>query len=211
MTEVLTPPDALSTIRLLPVVVVHEASQVDGLVDGLVNGGVPNAEITLRSPYGLEAIRRAVRRGGIVIGAGTVRSPAEATAAADAGAEFIVSPGFDEAIGEVAHAAGLPYVPGVATATEVQRALAAGYRHIKFFPAEAAGGVRALTALRGPFPEIRFLPSGGVTMYNAREYLHLENVFAVSGSWLTPPRALASGDSALITSLCRAARRDLGL
>ena len=177
---------ALRRARILPVLTIHEPADVDPIADGLIGGGICAVEVTLRTPHGLTAIRRLADRGDLVVGAGTVLSGADVEAAVDAGAVFTVSPGLNEAVVSVARARGVVPLPGIATATELQRACALGLRHVKVFPIEAIGGMRMLEALHLPFPDVEFMPSGGVTPSTAAQYLALPSVFAVGGSWLVP-------------------------
>jgi len=161
--------------------------------------------VTLRTERALaciEAIARAVPEA--VVGAGTVRSKADAQAAAMAGARFVVSPGYTCALGQACRDVGLPLLPGVATGSEIMLAQEDGLSELKFFPAMQAGGPALLKAWNGPFFDVRFCPTGGVTLQNARDFLALPNVVCVGGSWLVPPDALAQGDWARITELARA-------
>jgi 2-dehydro-3-deoxyphosphogluconate aldolase/(4S)-4-hydroxy-2-oxoglutarate aldolase len=181
--------------RIVPVVVLDEPGRAAGLMGALARGGVRCAEITLRTPHALEVIATAAgAHPSLIVGAGTVLSPADVDAAADAGAAFLVSPGLDEAVLQAAARRGLPALPGVATATEVQRAVRLGLERVKFFPAESSGGVATIRALAGPFPGVRFLPSGGIGPGQAPGYLAEPAVFAVSGSWMVPASAVDSGD-----------------
>ncbi len=193
--------DVLHGSRIVPVVVIDDASFAPDLADALAAGGIPTAEITLRTPAALDAIRAVAGRSGFAVGAGTVTTVAQVEAAVDAGATYLVSPGFDDAVVERAAELGIPFLPGVATATEIQRAIAAGLDRLKLFPAGAVGGATALKAFAGPFPDVRFLPSGGVSAANAGEYLALGNVFAVSGSWMVPSTALAARDADTVRAL----------
>jgi 2-dehydro-3-deoxyphosphogluconate aldolase/(4S)-4-hydroxy-2-oxoglutarate aldolase len=172
----------------------------------LVAGGIGAIEIALRT-NAAEAALAAVANAlpDVSVGAGTVISPDQVSAARAMGARFVVSPGLDEAVVATALAVGLPCLPGVATPSEVMRALALGLDRLKFFPAEAMGGRAALAALAGPFPGVRFCPTGGIDPDNARAYLGLDTVFAVAGSWMAPAAAIAARDSAAITALAQAA------
>lgn len=186
--------DALGGQRIVPVVVVDDAAIAADLADALSEGGIRCAEITLRTPQGVDAIRALAGRSDFVVGAGTVTSVAQVDAVVDAGARFAVSPGLDADVIERCAERGLPLVPGVSTATDIQRALRAGIRDLKLFPAHLVGGLAAVRAFAGPFPDVRFLPSGGVTADNARTYLDDPAVFAVSGSWMVPAALLRAGD-----------------
>jgi 2-dehydro-3-deoxyphosphogluconate aldolase/(4S)-4-hydroxy-2-oxoglutarate aldolase len=176
------------------------------LARALVAGGIRMLEVTLRTPValaGIEAIAREVPEA--VAGAGTVRSSADAQAASMAGARFAVSPGYTHAVGKACHDLGLPLLPGVATGGEIMAAQEDGYLALKFFPAMQAGGAAMLKAWQGPFGDVVFCPTGGVTAANAGELLALSNVGCVGGSWLTPADAVARGDWARITQLAREA------
>jgi 2-dehydro-3-deoxyphosphogluconate aldolase/(4S)-4-hydroxy-2-oxoglutarate aldolase len=191
---------------VIPVIVLHRVEDAVPMAEALVAGGVRVLEVTLRTPVALqcmEAIARAVPEA--IVGAGTVRSMADARAALDAGCQFAVSPGYTSKIGLGCADIGLTLLPGVATASEVMRAGADGYTFLKFFPATAAGGVPMLKALAGPFADVVFCPTGGITVDTAPQFLALPNVKVCGGSWLTPPDAVATGDWARITALARAA------
>ncbi|MBP6224048.1 MAG: bifunctional 4-hydroxy-2-oxoglutarate aldolase/2-dehydro-3-deoxy-phosphogluconate aldolase [Rhizobacter sp.] len=187
---------------VIPVIVIHRLEDAVPLAQALVDGGVRVLEVTLRTPVALkcmEAIVRAVP--GAIVGAGTVRCVADARAAKDAGCQFAVSPGYLGSIGQVCREIDLPLLPGVATSSEVMQAHADGYDFLKFFPATAAGGIPLLKAFAGPFADVAFCPTGGITLESAPQFLALPNVKVCGGSWLTPPDAVASGDWARITRL----------
>jgi 2-dehydro-3-deoxyphosphogluconate aldolase/(4S)-4-hydroxy-2-oxoglutarate aldolase len=191
---------------VIPVIVIDDPAHAVPLARALVEGGVRVLEVTLRTPAALtaiEAIARAVPEA--IVGAGTVRSAADAQAARDAGSAFAVSPGYTRELGAACRALALPLLPGAASASEVMAAQADGLNFLKFFPAEAAGGVPLLKALAGPFPDVAFCPTGGLTPANAPAYLALPNVRVCGGSWLTPADALRAGDWARVTQLARAA------
>ena len=191
---------------VIPVIVISELDAAVPLARALVEGGVRVLEVTLRTPIALEAIAAIARAvPDAIVGAGTVRSALDVQAALDAGSRFAVSPGYTEAIGTACAQRGLALLPGVATASEVLRASADGYRFLKFFPAAAAGGVPMLKALAGPFGDIVFCPTGGIDATTARDYLALPNVRVVGGSWLTPADAVAARDWSRITRLARTA------
>jgi 2-dehydro-3-deoxyphosphogluconate aldolase/(4S)-4-hydroxy-2-oxoglutarate aldolase len=186
----------LERCGVVPVVEIADPSAAVALVDALAAGGLDVVEITLRTPAGLDAIRAiAAERPDVLVGAGTLLDPDALTAAVAAGAQFGVSPGHDPELVDAAAAAGLPYVPGVATASEIQRAVRGGTTMLKFFPAGVAGGPAALKALYGPFRPagVRFMPTGGVTEANLPDYLAVPAVVAVGGTWLTPAADLAAG------------------
>ena len=176
------------------------------MAQALVAGGVRVLEVTLRTPVALAAMREIVRAvPGAIVGAGTIRSVADAEAAKDAGCLFGVSPGYSTDIGHACRNMGLPLLPGVATASEVMAANADGYTFLKFFPATAAGGIPMLKALSGPFADVAFCPTGGITPETAPQFLALPNVKVCGGSWLTPQDAVDAGDWGRITALARAA------
>jgi 2-dehydro-3-deoxyphosphogluconate aldolase / (4S)-4-hydroxy-2-oxoglutarate aldolase len=191
---------------VIPVIVIQRLADAVPLAEALVAGGVRVLEVTLRTPVALaaiEAIARAVPQA--IVGAGTVRTATDARAARDAGSAFAVSPGYTAALGAACRDAALPLLPGVASASEVMAAMADGLSFLKFFPAQQAGGVPMLKALAGPFPDIAFCPTGGITPETAPQFLALPNVKVCGGSWLTPADAVAQGDWARITRLAREA------
>lgn len=197
----------LEACGVIPVVVIEDASRAVDLAQALVAGGVDVVEVTLRRPAALDAlaaIARSVPQALAV--AGTVVTPAQVAQVRDAGAQAVVSPGFSESVDAALRQAGLPWLPGVATASDCMRAVAAGRTVAKFFPAEQAGGPSALKALSGPFPQMRFCPTGGVGLKNLGDYLALPQVICVGGSWLVPADAIAAGDWSRITTLAREAR-----
>lgn len=176
---------------LIPVVVIDRLDDAVPVAEALLQGGIAALEITLRTPVACEAIS-AMKSAlpDAVIGAGTVSSGEAYEAAVQAGADFIVSPGATDQLYKTAAAHTVPFLPGAVTGSEVLRAMEFGYATLKFFPAEAVGGTPVLQALSGPFPDISFMPTGGVTPHNVATYLQLENVCAVGGSWLTPRELL---------------------
>ena len=191
---------------VIPVIVLQRVEHAVPMARALVEGGVRVLEVTLRTPAALaciEAIARAVPEA--IVGAGTLRTVADVRAARDAGCQFGVSPGYTLEIGAACREDQLPLLPGVATASEVMAANADGLTFLKFFPATAAGGVAMLKALAGPFPDVVFCPTGGITLETAPQFLALANVKVCGGSWLTPGDALDSGDWARVTRLAREA------
>jgi 2-dehydro-3-deoxyphosphogluconate aldolase / (4S)-4-hydroxy-2-oxoglutarate aldolase len=191
---------------VIPVIVLQRVQDAVPMAQALVDGGVRVLEVTLRTPVGLACIEAIARHvPGAIVGAGTIRSAADARAAKGAGSQFGVSPGYTAAVGAACREAGLPLLPGVATASEVMAAMADGLQFLKFFPATAAGGIPMLKALAGPFPDIAFCPTGGITPETAPQFLALPNVKVCGGSWLTPADALAAGDWARLTALATAA------
>ncbi len=202
----MNPLDLVSHGPVIPVIVINRLEDAVPMAQALVDGGVKVLEVTLRTPIALqcmEAIARAVP--GAIVGAGTVRSRADARAAKDAGCVFAVSPGYASAVGTACTEFGLPLLPGVATASEVMLANADGYHFLKFFPATAAGGIPMLKALAGPFTDVVFCPTGGITLETAPQFLALPNVKVCGGSWLTPADAVAAKDWARITRLAKEA------
>jgi 2-dehydro-3-deoxyphosphogluconate aldolase / (4S)-4-hydroxy-2-oxoglutarate aldolase len=192
---------------VIPVLTIADDTDVVALAAALAGGGLPVIEVTLRTGAALAAIRRLrADLPDAIVGAGTVTDPAGHAAAVRAGARFVVSPGFGEALGEAARARpDIPFLPGVATASEVMAARRHGFRHLKFFPAGAMGGPATLKALAGPFPDVAFCPTGGIDAGNAAEYLALANVICVGGSWPAPAGAVAAGDWPRIRALAAAA------
>ena len=189
---------------VIPVIVLNDVAHAVPMARALVAGGIRMLEVTLRTPQALaciEAIARDVPEA--VVGAGTVRSKADAQAAARAGARFAVSPGFTPAVGQACRDVGLALLPGVATGSEIMMAQEEGFTELKFFPAMQAGGPAMLKAWSGPFFDVKFCPTGGVTLQNAPEFLALPNVVCVGGSWLVPAAAVAQGDWASVTQLAR--------
>ncbi|MBR8741024.1 bifunctional 4-hydroxy-2-oxoglutarate aldolase/2-dehydro-3-deoxy-phosphogluconate aldolase [Nocardiopsis sp. MG754419] len=198
--------DLFSLAPVMPVVVVEKAEDAAPLARALVAGGLPGIEVTLRTPAALEAIERIAREvPEAVVGAGTVVNTEQAEAAAKAGARFLVSPGCTPDLARAMTDTGLPSLPGVATVSEAMALLEQGVTALKFFPAEASGGARFLKSLNGPLPQVRFCPTGGVTVQNAPDYLALPNVGCVGGSWLTPAGLVAGARWDDITALAREA------
>ena len=191
---------------VIPVIVLQRVEDAVPVAQALVQGEVRVLEVTLRTPAALrclEAIARAVPQA--ILGAGTVRSAADARAAQAAGACFAVSPGYTEDVGAACADLALPLLPGVATASELMAARDGGHHFVKFFPASAVGGIPLLKALAGPFPEVSFCPTGGITPQNARDFLAFPQVKVCGGSWLTPQDAIAAGDWPRITRLAQEA------
>jgi 2-dehydro-3-deoxyphosphogluconate aldolase / (4S)-4-hydroxy-2-oxoglutarate aldolase len=205
--QVFTALQVMRDAPVIPVIVLNDIAHAVPLARALVAGGIRMLEVTLRTPMALQCIERIANEvPEAIVGAGTVRSASDAQAAAKAGARFAVSPGFTTTVGTACRDAGLPLLPGVATGSEIMQACEAGFQQLKFFPALQAGGSAMLKAWSGPFFDVQFCPTGGVSESNAKEFLALPNVVCVGGSWLTPADAMASGDWARITVLARAAR-----
>lgn len=199
MTKKLKAEDVLVLTPVLPVVVIEDAAQAAHLARTLLLAGVRSIEVTLRTPAALDAIRAiAADVPEIAIGAGTVLSEADLDAAIDAGARYALSPGGSSKLLKHAREAPIPFIPGVATASEIMRGLELGYTCFKFFPAEQLGGVAAVKALAGPLPQARFCPTGSITPEKAGAYLALPNVLCVGGSWIAPRDAIKAGDWAAI-------------
>lgn len=193
---------------VIPVIVLERVEHAVPLARALVEGGVRVLEVTLRTKAALaciEAIAREVPQA--IVGAGTLRTSDDVHAAKRAGCVFGVSPGYTPLMGAACREAGLPLLPGVATASEVMQANADGFSFLKFFPATAAGGIPLLKALAGPFPEVAFCPTGGITPETAPQFLALPNVTVCGGSWLTPADAVNAGDWARITALAQSASK----
>lgn len=191
---------------VIPVIVLNKVEHAVPLAKALVAGGIRMLEVTLRTPVALDCIRAIAKEvPEAVVGAGTVRSASDAQAAAAAGAQFFVSPGYISSLGQACQALQIPLLPGVATASEVMQAKADGFDVLKFFPAVQSGGVAMLKAWSGPFGDVQFCPTGGISTDNAQQFLALPNVSCVGGSWLVPADALEQGDWARITELAKAA------
>lgn len=197
----------LGACGVVPVVVIDEAEIAVPLAEALLAGGIDVIEITLRRPAAMAALEKVARElPEILPVAGTVVTAAQAVEVQNAGARAVVSPGFTESVDEAMRKTGLPWLPGVATASDCMRAVSAGRLHCKFFPAEQAGGVPGLKALSGPFPQMKFCPTGGVSLANLGNYLALPQVLCVGGSWLVPADAVKNRDWAQVAKLAREAR-----
>lgn len=202
MTPVLEPVfSTLERVGIVPVVVVDDPAISADLSDALVEGGLPVAEITFRTPGAAAALRQFAGRGDVVVGAGTVLTAKQVDIAADAGAQFIVSPGFSLEVVRRARELDLPVLPGVSSASDLHIAVAEDIDHVKLFPANHLGGPGLIASLAEPFTGMRFLPSGGVGPSNAAEYLDLECVFALGGSWMVRRDAIVAGDLELVSRL----------
>lgn len=188
---------------VIPVLVIDRVEDARPIAEALVEGGLPVLEVTLRTPAALDAIRAMKHVPGAIVGAGTVLDPGQLRAAVEAGAEFIVSPGLTERLGDAVVAQGVPYLPGVSTTGDIMRALDLGFTRLKFFPAMAAGGLATLKALSAVFGEVRFCPTGGITQDVAQDWLDLPAVACVGGSWLVPRGEAV--DRAAITARARGA------
>ncbi|WP_274585372.1 bifunctional 4-hydroxy-2-oxoglutarate aldolase/2-dehydro-3-deoxy-phosphogluconate aldolase [Neisseria leonii] len=198
--------EILSAGAVVPVIAVDDIHSAVDMAHALVAGGIPTLEITLRTRHGIEAIKLIKREvKGAIVGAGTVTDAAALQAVADAGAEFAISPGLNAVFAQAAAQSPIPVIPGIATAGELMLASEYGMDTLKLFPAEAVGGRALLQALYGPFPHVKFCPTGGITPETAPDYLKLPNVLCVGGSWLTPKHLLAARDWDGITRLAKQA------
>ncbi len=195
----------VTAARIVPIVTVDDAARSHELADALLRGRLTSVEITLRTSAGLAAIEAFAKRGDILVGAGTVLTPQQVDESADRGAQFIVSPGYDPDVVRRAQERGLLALPGVATATEVQRAVRDGLTHLKLFPAETLGGLSLISALAAPFPGVSYMPSGGISATNIEAYLGHPAVFAVGASWMVPRDAIREGRFDDIAELCAVA------
>ena len=198
--------DFLDTSPVIPVIAIETIEHAVPLAEALVAGGIVNLEVTLRTQYGLDAIRQISEQvPGANVGVGTVCSAGEFDAAVDAGASFVVSPGQSDELFERALLTDVPFLPGTVTATEVMAAKSAGFNILKFFPAGTSGGAAAIKAFSGPFADIQLVPTGGIKPENAHEYLSLSNVRAVGGTWLTPTDLIKTGRWDEIEAIARQA------
>ncbi|MCR8913960.1 bifunctional 4-hydroxy-2-oxoglutarate aldolase/2-dehydro-3-deoxy-phosphogluconate aldolase [Marinobacter panjinensis] len=200
----------LSASPLIPVITINDPDQALPLCKALVDGGIRVLEITLRTPYGVKAIEQ-VRKAipDAWVGAGTVTSIAQYRQVEAAGAQFVITPGVTESILEFGVTSEAPLLPGIATISELMVGYNLGYREFKFFPAEVSGGIPALKAFSGPFPDVTFCPTGGIRRNTAKDYLALDNVAAVGGTWLTPGDAVSAGDWDQISEIVRGSLADL--
>ncbi|WP_121158752.1 bifunctional 4-hydroxy-2-oxoglutarate aldolase/2-dehydro-3-deoxy-phosphogluconate aldolase [Micromonospora pisi] len=198
-------PSAIAAGRILPVVVLEEAAAAEPLAVALTEGGLHTVEVTFRTDAAADAIRVMSQRPDLLVGAGTVLTPAQVDRAVEAGARFVVSPGFGPAVVRHCQELGVPVFPGAATATEIQLALDAGLDTVKFFPAEQLGGLAMIKALAAPFRSVRFIPTGGVNTSNLSDYLANPSVLAVGGTWMVAPALLAAGRWDEVTRLTAAA------
>lgn len=195
----------LSLAPVIPVIIINDVSHARPLAEALVAGGLPVLEVTLRTPHALQAIEEMAKVPGAVVGSGTVRTPLQMGHSVDAGCQFMVSPGASPRLLEAAEEHKIPLLPGIGTPTEAMTASEHGYSFLKFFPAEALGGVKVLKAYASPLSDITFCPTGGIDMAKAPEYLALPNVICVGGSWVMPNDAIESGDWKRIEQLAREA------
>jgi len=195
----------LSLAPVIPVIVLDDVDKARPLAEALVAGGLPVLEVTLRTPRALQVIEEMAKVAGAVVGSGTVRSPLQMSHSVDAGCRFMVSPGASPRLLEAAEDQPIPLLPGIGTPTEAMTASEHGYSFLKFFPAEALGGVKVLKAYASPLADITFGPTGGIEMVKAKEYLALPNLICVGGSWIMPQDAIDAGDWKRIETLAREA------
>ena len=199
----------IAELKLIPMVVMDKAEHAASFGDALVAGGLPIAEITFRTPAAEAAVRGLAARGDLLVGAGTILTTEQADRAIGAGAQFLVAPGTNPKIVEHVLNHGITMMPGVITSSEIERAMSLGVTTLKFFPAETMGGVATLKALAGPYPDVRFVPTGGITPELLPSYLQLPSVAACGGSWLAPREMLAAGNFDAIARLVEQARKIL--
>lgn len=193
--------DVMHRAPVIPVIVIDDAADAVPIAEALVRGGLPVLEVTLRTPAALAAMQAMAQVPGALVGAGTVLDVGQLQAAVQAGARFLVSPGYSANVDAAARAASIPWLPGTATAGEVMRAREAGCQRLKFFPAEQAGGAEMLKAFGSVFRDVVFCPTGGITLAKAAQYLALDNVACVGGSWVLPKALVAQRDWAAIERL----------
>ena len=197
--------ELINKLRIVPVVAINDSAKAADLAAALVEGGLPIAEITLRTPASLDSIKIAAANKELLVGAGSLRNAEDLKKAVDAGARFAVSAGFSPSVAAEAARLGIPYFPGVATPTEMLQAINEGITTLKFFPAQTLGGVSAISAMSAPFPGISFMPTGGISATNAKEYLDLKCVVAVGGSWMVASKLIDDADFTTITTLAKEA------
>ena len=197
--------EQLAAVRVLAVASLDDGDQAEATARALARGGLSCVEVTFRTPAAAEAIRRAARVGGLLVGAGTVLSPEQVHEAADAGAHFALAPGLNEEVVRACQEIGMPFFPGVATAGEIERARVLGLRTLKAFPAATVGGPAFLRAVSATYPDVRFIPTGGITRENLAEYLAVPSVLAVGGSWLVKEALLRDGRFDEVERLAREA------
>jgi 2-dehydro-3-deoxyphosphogluconate aldolase/(4S)-4-hydroxy-2-oxoglutarate aldolase len=206
MSKKLSPEDVLRLAPVIPVVMIEDAASAEPLARALLAGGINTVEVTLRTPAALDAIAAIAQTApDMIVGAGTVLNADDLDAAAKAGARYALSPGATPRLMKTARKAAIPFIPGVATASEIMRGLELGYGCFKFFPAEHLGGAAALKALGAPLPAARFCPTGAITAEKAPSYLALDNVMCVGGSWIAPTALIKAGDWAGIEALAKQA------
>ncbi|MDM7860601.1 bifunctional 4-hydroxy-2-oxoglutarate aldolase/2-dehydro-3-deoxy-phosphogluconate aldolase [Alteromonas sp. ASW11-36] len=202
----ISPAEVFASGPVVPVLVIHDVAHAIPLAEALIAGGIKVLEVTLRTPAALDVIREIANKvPEAIIGAGTVTNAQQLKEVTEAGAKFAISPGMTADLLEAGARGTIPLIPGISSISDLMKAKDAGYTYLKFFPAEASGGVKALKSIGGPFPETTFCPTGGISPSNYLEYLALPNVKCVGGSWLAPDEAIKSGDWAQITELAATA------
>jgi len=198
--------EKLSEMRIVPVIVINDVSKAAALAKALVKGGLPCAEVTFRTAGAADAIRAMVEaEPTLLVGAGTVLTPTQVDEAANAGAKFIVAPGLNPETVKYCNKKDIPMLPGVCTPSEIEQGMSLGLEMLKFFPAEAAGGVNMLKALSGPYNKMKFMPTGGITEKNLRDYLSVKSVMCCGGSWMVKDELINEGNFEEITKLTRKA------
>lgn len=197
---------AIHSHKVVPVVSIGKSHQAEELATTLVENGLPIAEITLRTPESFSALELAAQNTELLVGVGSLQTADQLSRAVDLGAQFAVSAGFVSEIAERAKSLEIPYFPGIATPTEILLAIRHGIEIMKFFPAESLGGIAMLKAISAPFPKLKFMPTGGISVDNVRDYLSQEAVFAIGGSWMVPQKSIDAGEFELIGKLIREAR-----
>ncbi|MCO6046427.1 bifunctional 4-hydroxy-2-oxoglutarate aldolase/2-dehydro-3-deoxy-phosphogluconate aldolase [Aeoliella sp. ICT_H6.2] len=202
--------ESLAEHRLVPVIALDDVAQASPLADALVAGGLPVAEVTFRTPAALESIRTMAQRGDLLVGAGTVLTTTQVSQAQAAGAKFLVSPGFNPRVVSHALSIGMPICPGVCTPSDVEQAIEHGLEVVKFFPAEAFGGLSTLKAIAAPYRQMRFIPTGGIGPGNVMDYLAFDRVVACGGSWMVKPSLYADGDFSGVETAVREAVQLVG-
>ncbi|MDR3276878.1 MAG: bifunctional 4-hydroxy-2-oxoglutarate aldolase/2-dehydro-3-deoxy-phosphogluconate aldolase [Treponema sp.] len=202
--------EELGKIGIVPVIKIDDVAKALPLAKALADGGIPAAEITFRTAAGVEALRRiSFAMPELILGAGTVLTTGQVDQAVDAGADFVVTPGFNPRIVAYCVAKGVPVIPGCSNPSDIEQALDVGIDLVKFFPAEQAGGLAYIKALAGPYPRLQFMPTGGINQKNLTEYLGFDRVLACGGSWMVTPELIDAGDFVRITGLCRDAMRTM--
>lgn len=197
--------ELLKQIRIIPAITCKDIRNAEPLAEALKQGGIPCAEVTFRTAGAAEVIKRMATCPNLLVGAGTVLKVEQAQAAIDAGARFLVSPGFNAKVVQFCQSQNTPVFPGVSTPTEIEMALDLGVTALKFFPAEAYGGIKTLVSLNGPYPMVTFIPTGGIGLHNLANYLKLPNVLACGGSWMVASSLIEAGQFGEITRLTREA------
>lgn len=195
----------IARLRIVPVIAIHSIEHAAPLAEALCAGGLPCAEVTFRTAAAADSIKTMAQRDDLLVGAGTVITPEQVDRAIDNGARFIITPGVSPAVIEHCLKRDVPIVPGIATPSEIMQVLSFGLTTMKFFPAEAAGGIPMLSALSAPFGLVRFIPTGGIGVHNVRDYLQLKSVLACGGSWLVASKLYADGDFNAVTKAVKEA------